>query len=111
MTSTVPDTPLLERFYRDLWRVRRFDERVIELFNEGVVRGTAHSCVGQEAIAVGACAALSESDYGNCSPPAGLLCDQAAGARGLLPARASRIEARAFRPRFRPVATMERMSA
>lgn len=57
------DTTTLERFYRDLCRIRRFDERVIELFNSGVVKGTAHSCVGQEAIAVGACAALAESDY------------------------------------------------
>lgn len=57
------DTATLERFYRDLCRVRRFDERVIELFNSGIVKGTAHSCVGQEAIAVGACAALAESDY------------------------------------------------
>ncbi|MBX9907558.1 MAG: dehydrogenase E1 component subunit alpha/beta [Beijerinckiaceae bacterium] len=57
------DTATLERFYRDLCRIRRFDERVIELFNTGVVKGTAHSCVGQEAIAVGACAALGEQDY------------------------------------------------
>jgi 2-oxoisovalerate dehydrogenase E1 component len=57
------DIERLERLYYDLVRVRRFDERVIELFNSGVVKGTAHSCVGQEAIAVGACAALRESDY------------------------------------------------
>lgn len=57
------DTTTLERFYLDLCRIRRFDERVIELFNKGVVKGTAHSCVGQEAIAVGACAALREDDY------------------------------------------------
>jgi 2-oxoisovalerate dehydrogenase E1 component len=57
------DTATLERFYRDLVRVRRFDERVIELFHQGVVKGTAHSCVGQEAIAVGACAALRAEDY------------------------------------------------
>ncbi|MGG5820801.1 alpha-ketoacid dehydrogenase subunit alpha/beta [Falsiroseomonas sp. HW251] len=56
------DTATLERFYRDLCRVRRFDERVIELFLKGVVKGTAHSCVGQEAIAVGACAALRPDD-------------------------------------------------
>ncbi len=56
-------TPELERLYRELCRVRRFDERVIELFNQGVVKGTAHSCVGQEAIAVGACAALAPDDY------------------------------------------------
>lgn len=57
------ETADLERFLLDCWRVRRFDERVIELFNQGVVKGTAHSCVGQEAIAVGACAALEPQDY------------------------------------------------
>jgi 2-oxoisovalerate dehydrogenase E1 component len=67
------DTVNLERLYFDLCRVRRFDERVIELLNSGVVKGTAHSCVGtqtgtpagcvrQEAIAVGACAALRNTD-------------------------------------------------
>jgi len=56
------DTATLERFYLDLCRVRRFDERVIELFLKGIVKGTAHSCVGQEAIAVGACAALRPDD-------------------------------------------------
>jgi 2-oxoisovalerate dehydrogenase E1 component len=44
-------------------RIRRFDERVRELFLEGTVKGTAHSCVGQEAIAVGACAALRDNDF------------------------------------------------
>jgi 2-oxoisovalerate dehydrogenase E1 component len=57
------ETPVLERFLRDMYRVRRFDERVIELFHQGIVKGTAHSCVGQEAIAVGACAALAPDDY------------------------------------------------
>ncbi|HYF56416.1 MAG TPA: dehydrogenase E1 component subunit alpha/beta [Salinarimonas sp.] len=57
------DTERLERIYHDLSRVRRFDERVIELFHQGVVKGTAHSCVGQEAIAVGACAALEDRDF------------------------------------------------
>ena len=57
------DTERLERIYHDLSRVRRFDERVIELFHQGVVKGTAHSCVGQEAIAVGACAALENRDF------------------------------------------------
>jgi 2-oxoisovalerate dehydrogenase E1 component len=60
---TTLDTTRLERFLLDLVRVRRFDERTIELFNAGVIKGTAHSCVGQEAIAVGACAALRADDY------------------------------------------------
>jgi 2-oxoisovalerate dehydrogenase E1 component len=63
MNAPVLDTPRLERFLLDLIRIRRFDERTIELFNSGVIKGTAHSCVGQEAIAVGACAALRADDY------------------------------------------------
>jgi 2-oxoisovalerate dehydrogenase E1 component len=63
MNAAVLDTPRLERFLLDLIRIRRFDERTIELFNSGVIKGTAHSCVGQEAIAVGACAALRADDY------------------------------------------------
>jgi 2-oxoisovalerate dehydrogenase E1 component len=63
MSAPVLDTSRLERFLLDLVRIRRFDERTIELFNSGIIKGTAHSCVGQEAIAVGACAALREDDY------------------------------------------------
>jgi 2-oxoisovalerate dehydrogenase E1 component len=56
------DTARLEAMYRDLWRIRCFEERTAELFTKGIVKGTAHSCIGQEAIAVGACAALRETD-------------------------------------------------
>jgi 2-oxoisovalerate dehydrogenase E1 component len=57
------DTAALQRLWRMMWRIRRFDERVRELFLEGTVKGTAHSCVGQEAIAAGACAALRDADF------------------------------------------------
>ncbi len=43
--------------------IRAFEERTIELFHAGLVKGTAHSSVGQEAIAAGACAVLQESDF------------------------------------------------
>jgi 2-oxoisovalerate dehydrogenase E1 component len=49
--------------YRMMLRVRRFDERVEALFQEGLVKGTAHSCVGQEAIAAAACAHLTDADW------------------------------------------------
>ncbi len=62
IASPLRDTARLEGMYRDLWRIRRFEERSMELFAKGVIKGTAHSCVGQEAIAVGACAALREDD-------------------------------------------------
>lgn len=63
MALAAPETDHLQHMFFDLCRIRRFDERVAELFHSGVVKGTAHSCVGQEAVAVGACAALREDDY------------------------------------------------
>lgn len=56
------DVATLVAMYRDLCRIRRFEERTMELFKKGIVKGTAHSCVGQEAIGVGACAALRDID-------------------------------------------------
>src|SRR5215470_10768784 len=62
VTSMKPTTQLLEHLYRTMVRIRRFDEKTTELFQAGLVKGTAHSYVGQEAVATGACAALSEKD-------------------------------------------------
>src|SRR2546422_11392764 len=57
------DRQLLERFYTTMVKIRRFDEKTVELFNAGLVKGTAHSYVGQEAVAAGACATLRLDDY------------------------------------------------
>jgi len=54
--------PLLEQ-YRRMLLIRTFEERAAELFQQGVIFGTAHSCVGQEAIAVGAAGVMRETDY------------------------------------------------
>jgi 2-oxoisovalerate dehydrogenase E1 component len=56
------DRDLLERLYRTMVTIRRFDEKTVELFQAGVVKGTAHSYVGQEAVATGVCAELSPDD-------------------------------------------------
>ena len=53
----------LDAIYRCMLRIRRFDEGVADLFKEGLVKGTAHSYVGQEAVAAGACAALTKDDF------------------------------------------------
>jgi 2-oxoisovalerate dehydrogenase E1 component len=53
----------LESLYTTMVKIRRFDERTVELFNQGLVKGTAHSYVGEEAVAAGACAALRADDY------------------------------------------------
>ena len=41
----------------------RFRRKTAELFKEGVVKGTAHSYIGEEAIASSVCAALKQGDY------------------------------------------------
>ncbi|MBN1553579.1 MAG: thiamine pyrophosphate-dependent dehydrogenase E1 component subunit alpha [Phycisphaerae bacterium] len=48
--------------YRRMVLIRRFEERVKFLFLEGAMPGTIHQCQGQEASAVGVCAALQPDD-------------------------------------------------
>lgn len=43
--------------------IRHFDTKVKELWMKGEIYGLAHSYVGAEAIAVGACAVLNKEDY------------------------------------------------
>ncbi len=43
---------------RTMVRIRLLEERLLELFAEGKVRGTTHTCIGQEAVAVGVGGAL-----------------------------------------------------
>lgn len=44
-------------------RIRQFETRTMELFEQGRIKGTAHSSIGQEAIAAGACQALEARDF------------------------------------------------
>ncbi|HVC35146.1 MAG TPA: thiamine pyrophosphate-dependent dehydrogenase E1 component subunit alpha [Chloroflexota bacterium] len=55
-------TTLLDMYDR-LLTIRFFETRVIELFREGVIRGSTHTYIGMEADAVGCCAALRPDDY------------------------------------------------
>jgi TPP-dependent pyruvate/acetoin dehydrogenase alpha subunit len=48
---------------RSMLLIRGFEERINALFSEGRLGGTTHPSVGQEAVAVGACAALGPLDY------------------------------------------------
>lgn len=47
--------------------IRLFEERLVQLYAEGVLRGSLHLCIGQEATAVGGCAALRREDYMTCT--------------------------------------------
>jgi len=49
--------------YRCMWLIRCFDESAKRLYQQDKIRGTTHAYIGEEAIAVGACAALNRDDY------------------------------------------------
>src|SRR5579872_173973 len=43
--------------------IRAFDSCLPDLYTQGLVRGSTHAAIGQEAVAVGACFALQPDDY------------------------------------------------
>jgi acetoin:2,6-dichlorophenolindophenol oxidoreductase subunit alpha len=53
--------------YRRMVEIRAFEDRVKELFAEGIVHGTTHTCQGQEAVAVGIAAATRPTDQVTCT--------------------------------------------
>lgn len=44
-------------------RIRRFEEKTVQLYQVAKIWGYLHPYIGQEAIAAGACAAIKKSDY------------------------------------------------
>jgi pyruvate dehydrogenase E1 component alpha subunit len=54
---------LLTDIYRKLYTIRQFETRCIKLYRKGLIRGYFHPYLGEEAIAVGVCAALEDRDY------------------------------------------------
>jgi acetoin:2,6-dichlorophenolindophenol oxidoreductase subunit alpha len=49
--------------YERMLKIRYFEDQVRELFASGEMPGFVHLYLGQEAVAVGACAALNDEDY------------------------------------------------
>ena len=58
--AAVPD---LKAWLGKMIEIRAFEERVQELFLDGLIEGTTHLCQGQEAVSVGAISSLTERDY------------------------------------------------
>ena len=56
------DKKQLEEMYLRMCRIRYFEEAVIEIHSSGELIGPAHPYIGEEAVAVGACAALRDHD-------------------------------------------------
>jgi pyruvate dehydrogenase E1 component alpha subunit len=62
MTENQQDEFLLG-LYERMMRIRQFEDGIKFLFLEGIMPGTIHQCQGQEATAVGVCAALGPQDF------------------------------------------------
>lgn len=61
-SSEPVDVATARRLYRCMLDIRRFEERARELFREGEIPGFIHLSLGQEAIAAGVVAHLTERD-------------------------------------------------
>jgi pyruvate dehydrogenase E1 component alpha subunit len=57
------ETDKLLDLYTRMLRIRRFEEKVGELFAQGQLPGFVHLYIGEEAVAAGVCAALRKDDY------------------------------------------------
>ncbi|RJF76902.1 thiamine pyrophosphate-dependent dehydrogenase E1 component subunit alpha [Azospirillum cavernae] len=60
MDALTPDVK--RRLYRSVFRLRRIEERLADLYREQTMRTPAHFGVGQEAVASGVCEALGARD-------------------------------------------------
>ena len=64
----MPLTPArLQDAYRQMLVIRKFEETIRNLYQQGKIRGSFHPCVGQEATAVGGCWALRKDDFMTCT--------------------------------------------
>jgi pyruvate dehydrogenase E1 component alpha subunit len=61
MTDLLDRDHLLE-LYKQMLRIRRFEEKAVELYSLGKIRGFLHLYIGEEAVAVGAMQALTPED-------------------------------------------------
>jgi pyruvate dehydrogenase E1 component alpha subunit len=60
--STIDREQLLH-MYEQMFKIRAFEEQVNELYQSAKMPGLAHLYIGEEAIAVGVCEALTKEDY------------------------------------------------
>lgn len=57
------DREALVEMYRAMRLIRTFEETAVAYFKRGLVIGNMHMYVGEEAVAVGVCRALTREDY------------------------------------------------
>ena len=49
--------------YKKMNEIRKFEEKALQLFEQNILRGSVHLCIGQEAIASTVCSLLRDEDY------------------------------------------------
>ena len=54
---------MLLNMLEEMLRLRKFETKILECCAKGLVYGSCHTCIGQEAVSVGTCMALKETDY------------------------------------------------
>ena len=57
------DTELQLDLYRQMVLIRRFEEKTSQMYQKGHIGGFCHLYIGEEAVGIGAIAALRETDY------------------------------------------------
>src|SRR5271165_6373378 len=53
---------MFEPLYRSLYRIRRLEEEIARIYPSDRIKSPVHLSIGQEAVAVGVCAALEPDD-------------------------------------------------
>jgi len=60
--AAADETAHRRELLREMLRIRRFEERCVELYSAAKIRGFLHLYIGEEAVAVGVCQALTPED-------------------------------------------------
>jgi pyruvate dehydrogenase E1 component alpha subunit len=66
MTKKAPNNPTKAEaieYLRKMMRIRAFEDKVFELLARDILKGASHVYAGEEATAVGACAAIGPDDF------------------------------------------------
>lgn len=57
------DRALCRHLLLQMMLIKEFEETAFRLYGQGLIHGTLHLCIGEEATGAGTCAALKQSDY------------------------------------------------
>ena len=66
--NKLKDPEQLLHFYQQMYKIRAFDEQANELYLRHILPGLTHMYIGEEAVAVGVCEALTDADYITSTP-------------------------------------------